>query len=365
MKRIILTGGGTAGHVTPNLALAAELQKRGYEILYIGRKKGIEKDLAEKAGLAYKGIPAGKLRRYLDIKNLIDPFRVLAGCSEAKFIIKKWKPDLVFSKGGFVSTPVVLMAGHQHVPAVIHESDMTPGLANRLCFRAAKRILCNFPETLQYLPEGKGLVSGSPIREELLHGSRSRGLAFTGFSGEKPVLLVIGGSSGSLAINAALREALPVLLPQFDIVHLCGSGNVDEEAARPGYLQHEYINEELPDLFAAADLVLSRAGANAVCELKRLCKPNLLIPLSKEVSRGDQELNAESFRKHGYSMVLEEKDLTPESLTASLKDLYERRDIFRAAMESAGHTDSVRFICDLLDKLYAEKTLKQHEAARR
>ena len=241
MKKIILTGGGTAGHVTPNLALLPSLKEADYEIHYIGSYNGIERKLIENAGIPYDGISSGKLRRYFDLKNFSDPVRVLKGYAEARKLIKKYKPDVVFSKGGFVSVPVVLAAKHYKVPVIIHESDMTPGLANKICIPSAKKVCCNFPETLEYLPKDKAVLTGSPIRQELLQGDRLSGLKYAHLSAEKPVLLVIGGSLGSVIVNHAVRGILTQLLEQFQIIHICGKGNVDESLIGiPGYVQYEY-----------------------------------------------------------------------------------------------------------------------------
>lgn len=270
MKKIILTGGGTAGHVTPNLALCPELKKNGFEINYIGSYNGMEKDLVEKSGIPYYGISSGKLRRYFDLKNFTDPFRVMKGYFEARHLIKKLKPDVVFSKGGFVAVPVVMAASHAGIPVISHESDMTPGLANKLSLAFCTKICCNFPETLQYLPEDKAILTGCPIREELLTGDRESGLKLTGFNSSKPVLLVMGGSLGSVKVNQAVRSILPDLLKDYQIVHLCGKGNLDETlTSMPGYVQYEYMSEPLKHLFAMADIIISRAGANAICEIGR------------------------------------------------------------------------------------------------
>ena len=352
MKKILLTGGGTAGHVTPNIALLPELQRRGYEVLYIGSYEGIEKKLIGDQGIRYYGISSGKLRRYFDLKNFSDPFRVLKGFEEAKSILKKERPDVVFSKGGFVSVPVVIAADRLKIPSVIHESDMTPGLANRLCLNHARKICCNFPETLKNLPAGKALLTGTPIRKELLSGDKEKGRAFCGFHDRLPVILVIGGSLGAASVNENVRRILPKLLPDFQVVHLCGKGKTDESLkGTPGYVQYEYIQEELPDLFALADLVISRAGANAICELKALKKPNLLIPLSASASRGDQILNARSFEKQGFSMVLEEEAITEDVLLQTIHQLYETRQKYTSAMENAQTLDSITQICSLLDSL--------------
>ena len=257
-KKIVLTGGGTAGHVSPNIALLPYLQEAGYEVTYIGSKKGIEKNLIADFGLPYVGISTGKLRRYFDVKNFTDPFRVVNGYREARKFLKKYKPDVVFSKGGFVSVPVVRAAGSLHIPCVIHESDMTPGLANKLCFRAAKKICCNFPETLEMLPKGKAVLTGTPIRGELFTGDKARGLEICGFTADKPVLMIMGGSQGSVSVNNAVRGNLAELLETFQIVHLCGKGHFEEDLKDvKGYCQFEYVKDDLKHLFAAADLLVS------------------------------------------------------------------------------------------------------------
>ena len=349
MKHIVLTGGGTAGHVTPNIALMGRLKEQGYQISYIGSYNGIEKTLIEELGIPYYGISSGKLRRYFDLKNFTDPFRVLKGFSEARKLLKQLKPDVVFSKGGFVTVPVVVAAGRLKIPAIIHESDMTPGLANKLCIPSAVKVCCNFPETKAHLPEGKAVVTGTPIRPELLQGDADKGRAFTGFTSEKPVIMIIGGSLGAQAVNDAIRRILPELLKDFQVVHLCGKGKRDDSKNDlKGYVQYEYIESELADLFAMADIVISRAGANAICELQALKKPNLLIPLSANASRGDQILNARSFEKQGFSMVLEEEAITDEVLLKAVHDLYDHRETYRAAMENAPGQDSISVICDLI-----------------
>ncbi len=351
MKRILLTGGGTAGHVTPNIALLPRLRELGYEISYIGSYNGIEKKLMEDFQVPYYGISSGKLRRYFDPKNFTDPFKVIKGYGEACRIIKKLSPDVLFSKGGFVSVPVVLAANRYHVPAIIHESDMTPGLANKLCIPSAKKVCCNFPETIQYLPANKAVLTGSPIRQELLKGDRLHALRFTGLSANKPVILVMGGSMGAVAVNEALRRILPTLLKEFQVIHLCGAGKLDHSLGHlAGYVQYEYIKDELKDLFALADIVISRAGANAICELLALKKPSLLIPLSAAASRGDQLLNAHSFEKQGFSMVLEEAKITNDALLQAIHTLYQNRTTFSSAMESSSQADSIETIIRLIDE---------------
>lgn len=350
MKKIILTGGGTAGHVTPNLALIPSLQELGYEIHYIGSYQGMERKLIEATGIPYDGISSGKLRRYFDIKNFSDPFRVLKGYGEALKLMKKYKPDVVFSKGGFVAVPVVLAAKHYRIPTIIHESDMTPGLANKLCIPSAQKVCCNFPETLNYLPKEKAVLTGSPIRAELLQGDRLSGLQYTHLSADLPILLVIGGSLGSVIVNTAVRNLLPRLLSHFQVIHICGKGNLDENLiGTKGYVQYEYVDAPLKHLFAASDLVLSRAGANSICEILALRKPNVLIPLSAAASRGDQILNAESFKKQGFSTVLEEEALSEDTLYQAITETYENRASFIHNMEQSPLANAVETVIRLIE----------------
>lgn len=348
-KKIVLTGGGTAGHVTPNLALIPELKKAGYEISYIGSYDGIEKKLIEDFNIPYYGVSTGKLRRYLDPKNFSDPFRIIKGFAEAKKILKKLRPDVVFSKGGFVSVPVVRAAGSLKIPCIIHESDITPGLANKLCIPVAEKVCCNFPETLQYIPESKSILTGTPIRSELTEGSRSRAKELCGFNDDKPVVMVFGGSQGAGSINKIIRTALPKLLTNYQIIHICGKDKMDNLLLnQPGYKQFEYLKEDLKDVFALADVVISRAGANSICELLALRKPNLLIPLPATASRGDQLLNAASFESQGFSLVIREEDLDEKSLMETLQKLYNERQSFIDAMNKSSQMQPALTIMKLI-----------------
>ncbi|WP_349673960.1 undecaprenyldiphospho-muramoylpentapeptide beta-N-acetylglucosaminyltransferase [Lacrimispora sp.] len=355
MKKIILTGGGTAGHVTPNLALIPSLKEKNYEIRYIGSYQGIERKLIENAQIPYSGISTGKFRRYFDIKNFTDPFRVIKGFGEALKLIKSYKPDIVFSKGGFVAVPVVLAAKHLKIPVIIHESDMTPGLANRICIPAATRVCCNFPETLSYLPKNKAILTGSPIRKELLEGDRMTGLKYARLNDNKPVILIIGGSLGSVTVNNAIRGILPKLLNNYQIIHICGKGNLDESLAGVhGYVQYEYVDAPLKHLFAAADLMISRAGANAICEILALRKLNILIPLSAAASRGDQILNARSFSKQGFSYLLEEESLNGDTLLQAITDTFANRQTYLSKMESSELHDAVNTIIVMIENLVSK-----------
>ena len=348
-KRIVFTGGGTAGHVTPNIALMEPLLREGWDVHYIGSESGMEKKLvAAIEGVTYHAISTGKLRRYFSWQNFVDPFRVLKGCFQAKKLIRGLQPDVIFSKGGFVSVPVVLGAGK--VPVVAHESDFSPGLSNRIAARFTDTVCVSFEDTLPHVPHGKGVFTGTPIRPALYEGSRTRALAFTGLAGTKPVLLVMGGSLGAQKLNELLRAALPVLNETFDVVHLCGKGKNDCNCVVCGYTQYEYIDKELPDLFALSDVVLSRAGANSVFELLALNKPSVLVPLTSSSTRGDQLLNAIYFEKKGYAMVINQDTATTESLVFAIQSVYENRAQYTKVMCEDTRSDGTDAILDIIRK---------------
>ena len=349
MKKIVLTGGGTAGHVTPNIALIPYLKEEGYEIYYIGSKGGMEEELIKKCGIPYYGISSGKLRRYFDKKNFSDVFKVVKGIFQAKYIIHKIKPDVVFSKGGFVAVPVVIGAHMNKVNVVCHESDITPGLANKLAMPFAKAVCTTFPEAVNHIKDNKGIYTGTPIRDMLFNGNREKGLELCDFSGNKPVMLIMGGSQGSVKVNNSIRELLNKLLPKYDIVHLCGKGNADENLKdRAGYKQFEYISEELPDIFAMSDFVVSRAGSNAICEFLALHKPMLLIPLGKNASRGDQILNAQSFKKQGFAEVIDEEKMTKGSLFDAINNLYDNRETYIENMKKSKAAEGNKAVMEII-----------------
>jgi len=332
-KRIILTGGGTAGHVTPNLALIPKLEEMGFKIHYVGRKSGIERELVEKTDVPYYGISAGKLRRYFDLRNISDVLLVAAGFVQSLFLVRKLRPQVVFSKGGFVSCPMVWAAWLNRVPVIIHESDLTPGLANKLSAPFAERVCFSFPETEQTIPPEKAVFTGIPIRGSLLMGDDVKGREICAFTDSKPVVIVSGGSQGAESINRTVRAGLDRLLKQFNLCHICGQGGLDATlVSRPGYKQFEYVDEELPHLLAIADVVVTRAGATTIFELLELRKPNLLIPLTLGQSRGDQILNARSFEKRGFSQVLMEEDLSVDTLAAAILQVYAERETMLATM---------------------------------
>ncbi|MBR6187010.1 MAG: undecaprenyldiphospho-muramoylpentapeptide beta-N-acetylglucosaminyltransferase [Clostridia bacterium] len=357
MKRIVLTGGGTAGHVTPHLAILPHLLKEGYEVHYIGTEEGIEHKMMTLEGVQYHAVKSGKLRRYFDVKNFTDPFRVIFGAFQSAHLMGRIKPDVCFSKGGFVSVPVVIGAWLHRVPVVCHESDLTPGLANKICSKFAKRIATTFPECADTLGE-KAVCTGTPMRPQLFSGSREKGLALTGFSGKKPVLMMMGGSIGAQRVNEALRAALPRLLEKMDVLHLTGSGNLEKSLnTLPGYRQFEFLSAELPDALACADLILSRAGSNAICEFQALKKPMLLVPYPKGASRGDQILNAESFRKRGLCHVLLQENMTPDTLYDAILKLMEDQDSLIRALTAAPPADGTMKVLQLIHE--AEKKGKK------
>ncbi|MED3624701.1 undecaprenyldiphospho-muramoylpentapeptide beta-N-acetylglucosaminyltransferase [Neobacillus thermocopriae] len=349
-KTIVFTGGGSAGHVTPNLAIINEI-KDDWNIHYIGSKKGIEKELISKINIPYHSISSGKLRRYIDFENVIDVFRVLKGCLDARRILKKLKPDLVFSKGGFVSVPVIIAARSLKIPIFIHESDMTPGLANKFSQRFATKIFTSFEETEKFFPKNKVKAIGSPIRKEVLNGSAERGRRFLGFDQRRPILTIMGGSLGAKRINETVREALSQLTEKYQIVHLCGKNNVDESLADiSGYKQFEYVHEELSDILAATDLVITRGGSNAIFEFLALNIPMLIIPLGLKQSRGDQILNARAFEEKGFSLTLEEENLTSESLIKYLEMLEIKEEEIRGKMKASQQGEALKTLVTEINK---------------
>ena len=360
MPKVLLTGGGTAGHVTPNIALFPYLKEKGFDIEYIGSYEGIERELIEPFGVPYTGIATGKMRRYLSAKNVSDVFRVIKGTGEAKKYMKEKKPDVVFSKGGFVAVPVVWAAASCKIPVVIHESDLSPGLANKLCYSKANVICYNFPETEKYLNDAgcadKAVRTGLPIRDGLKDGSPEKGRELCGFTGEKPVLVVIGGSLGAVHVNNAVRATLPQLLEKFQVAHICGEGKTDETLdGTPGYKQFGYLNKELADVLAASDILISRAGANAIWEIVALHKPAVLIPLGTAASRGDQILNAQSFKEQGFAEVLTEEELSTESLFGAVCSVYENREKYIAAMKDAGTHNAAAQVADIIAAQLADQ----------
>lgn len=321
--RIVFTGGGTAGHVTPNLPLITTALSQGFQVHYLGSKNSVEEEMIKRMNWPFHPVLSGKLRRYFSFKTLSDPFKVLAGIGQAYFLLRRLKTDLVFSKGGFVAFPVVVAAWLNRIPVIAHESDKTPGLANRLSFPFVNKICVNFEETKSlFKKKNKVIVTGTPIREDLFKGDKEAGLKHCQFHDKKPCILVMGGSLGSQRLNEIIRQSLPLLNQQYQVIHLCGRGKLDHSLEKnKEYCQFEYANENLADLFAAASLVISRSGANALYEILALRKPHVLIPLPLKVSRGDQIENAHYFENHGISFVINDERLSQTSLMTAIDEI--------------------------------------------
>lgn len=336
MSKIAFTGGGTVGHVSVNLSLIPTALEKGHQVFYIGSKNGIEREMIESqlSNIKYYPISSGKLRRYLSFENAKDVFKVLKGILEARRVLKKEKPDLLFSKGGFVSVPVVIAARSLNIPTIIHESDLTPGLANKISLKFSKKIYTTFEDTLKYLPKDKADFVGATIREDLKEGNQQKGYEITGFDSDKKVLLVMGGSLGSKKLNDIIRENLEALLHDYQIIHLTGHGLVDESYKQKGYIQYEFVKEELTHLLSITDTVVSRAGSNAIYEFLTLRIPMLLIPLGLDQSRGDQIDNAKYFESKGYGKMIPEDQLTQFKLLEQLKQIESHRTDITHQMES-------------------------------
>tara|TARA_B100000315_G_scaffold236949_1_gene253275 strand:+ start:3960 stop:5036 length:1077 start_codon:yes stop_codon:yes gene_type:complete len=332
VSRILFTGGGSAGHVIPALPVVRACLDRGDTVDFIGSHSGLEQRLVEGMGVRYHGITTGKLRRYFSVANLVDAFRVLGGCWQAFRMLGRISPDVVFSKGGFVSFPVVIAAWLRRIPVVAHESDYSPGLANRLSMPFIEVLCTNFLETCPARFKGRVVHSGTPVRRELMEGSAVRARERLGVPPDRGVLVVTGGSLGADALNAVVREALDALLKGFDVVHVCGEGKATGLKQR-GYHEFEYVGEGWGDLLAAADVVVSRAGANALFELLTLAKPMLLVPLPARASRGDQIENAEFARVHGYAEVIAESELDAASLCECVEKIFRARPDWLRSLE--------------------------------
>ena len=352
-RTIVLTGGGTAGHVTPNLALAPLLMERGFRIEYVGSKDGIERSLCEEAGISYHSIATGKLRRYASWQNLIDPFRLLQGIAQAVSLLGKLDVRLVFSKGGFVGVPVVVGAKLKGIPSVLHESDLSPGLANRLCIPLASRICVSYAETLASLPKNANAQhTGTPIRRSLLEGDRTRGIERFEIFGDRPTILVFGGSLGAIAINDSVRELVRLGSNDLQFIHVCGAGNLDPQLDDyPSYRQFEYLHSEFADALACCDLVISRGGANSLAELAATRKPAIIVPLPLDVSRGDQIENAQRHAQKGYGVVLAQSELSAVRLRKEIEETLARKEELTAAMQRDSLLDSAERLASLIEEL--------------
>lgn len=354
MKKIVLTGGGTTGHVSVNLALIPRLLQDGWEIYYIASENGIERELVKDLDLTYIPISTGKLRRYLSFENVKDVFRVIKGIFQSIHRIRKIKPDICFSKGGFVSVPVVIGSFFNRVPVICHESDLTPGLANKLSQPFSKMVMVTFPDTVKYIKNDKGYYIGPVIRDDLKNGNKNRAKEFFGIKNDRPTILVMGGSLGAQGLNNSIVNNLDLLLRKYNVIHGVGKGNLREDINKEGYYQIEYIREELKDVLDLADVVVSRSGSNAIFEFLYYKIPMLLIPLPMTASRGDQIENAQSFEENGYGKMIQQEDLNEKNLLETIDYLYENRYIYKENMSSFVFNDAVDLIYDKI-KEYKKK----------
>ena len=352
MSKVVCTGGGSAGHVVPTLPVMEYLIARSWQVVYIGSRSGLEERLVEPLGVAFHSITTGKLRRYWSIDNLFDCFRVPVGVVQAIRILRKEDPDVVFSKGGYVAFPIVVAAWLFRIPVVAHESDVSPGLANRLCFWFVDSLCVNFDSTRATVR--RLVVTGTPIRKALLEGNAESGRERLGFREKLPIILVVGGSLGALRLNRLIRETLDQLTIEFNVVHVCGPGNVDATRVNDSrYRQLEYVDDGWGDVLACADVVVSRAGANSVVELLSLNKPNILVPIPATVSRGDQIENAEVARSEGYSTVLREDELNVEMLTRTIREVFSGRSFWRKRLSKFRSKDSLALIISEIERAIA------------
>ena len=343
MTRAVVTGGGSAGHVVPALPIIEALKARDWGITYIGSDSGLEEQLVAPLGVPYVGVRPGKLRRYWSFENVIDAFRVPLSILHAFRVLRRIRPDVVFSKGGFVAFPVVVAAWLRRIPVVAHESDLSPGLANRLTLPFIASLCVNFDTT--GVNARRVVHTGTPVRESLVRGDRDRGLAAAGFSGDRPVLAVFGGSLGAERLNHIVRDALPSLTQTFDVLHVCGAGKVDPAYLETaGYEQRDFVGTEWGDMLASADVVVSRSGANSLYELLILRKPNLLVPLPASASRGDQIENAAFAASRGFSMVVAEADLTSALLVDRVTALRDEAPTWQERLHAFQAPDSTGLI---------------------
>lgn len=354
MKKIIFTGGGSAGHVTLNLALIPWFIKNGWQVFYIGSINGMEEELIKKfPEVSYYGIPAGKLRRYFSWQNFTDMAKIPLGCLKAYFLIRKINPDLIFSKGGFVSFPVVVGGFLNRKKIFMHESDITPGLANKMSLPFVTTFFTTFPETVNAVKNKKKTVCIGPVLSaRLFNGSKENGASIAGFSPAKPVIMVIGGSLGAKSLNDAVKQNLNALLKKYQIIHIAGKNGFDPSVKAEGYIQYEYVDEPLKDFMALADVVISRAGSNSIFELASLQKPMILVPLPAASSRGEQSLNAKNFQKKGYCEIIQDEDIAnPDILLPTLDNVYGSRASYIKNMQTNPvATTSVDALCQTITK---------------
>ncbi|MDA2287547.1 MULTISPECIES: undecaprenyldiphospho-muramoylpentapeptide beta-N-acetylglucosaminyltransferase [Bacillus cereus group] len=350
-KKILFTGGGTAGHVMINIVLIPKFMEKGWGVEYIGTQNGIEKLLVQ--NVKYNIVSTGKLRRYWDLENFKDPFKIIKGCIQSYKLMKRIKPDVIFSAGGFVSVPVVIGAWMNKVPVIIREPDSTLGLANKIALPFTTKLCTTFPQTGENVSNEKKVYVGPVVREEIERGNVLRGRSYCKFKQDKPVLLIMGGSQGAQWINDMVRKSLETLLLNFNIVHMCGKGKVDSSVGMEGYMQFEYIGEELPHILNMASVVVSRAGSTAISELLFLKKPMLLIPLTNSSSRGDQVLNAEYFSRQGYAEVILQDRVSTNTFIHAVNKLYTNKERYIQNMNGYKKTNNegIHQLIDIINEV--------------
>ncbi len=352
MPKIIFTGGGSAGHITLNLALIPWFIERKWDVVYVGSKGGMEEELLKQfPSVRYKSVLTGKLRRYFSLKNVADMVKIPLGCLQACAIIHQEKPDIIFSKGGFVSFPVVVGGFVNRKKIFMHESDITPGLANKLSLPFVNTFFTTFPETVNSVKQ-KNKVScvGPVLSDRLFNGDAVAGAKFAGLENGKKTIMVIGGSLGAKSLNNAVAQNLLELLKNYQVIHIAGKSGYNPELKGKGYAQFEYVDKELKDLLALADIVISRAGSNSIFELASLCKPMVLVPLPNTSSRGEQTLNAQSFVKKGYAEIIKDEDIAkPDILFPMLKKIYAEKEKYIAEMQqNPVKTTTVDTLCGII-----------------
>jgi UDP-N-acetylglucosamine--N-acetylmuramyl-(pentapeptide) pyrophosphoryl-undecaprenol N-acetylglucosamine transferase len=349
--RVVFTGGGSGGHVFSNVAILHELLSKGVcvtsDLAYVGTKSGFERSVIQEMSIMYRGIDSGKYRRYFSWKNAFDLVHVLIGFFQSVWFMRRWRPDVLFSKGGYVSLPVVVAGWMLRVPVVIHESDVYPGLANRIAARFATVICLSTRETERYFLGKKTMLTGIPLRSDLRNGSSDRARQMTGLVEHLPVVLFMGGGNGDAVINALLEKFLPKLLTAFQVIHLSGSSTQPKVVHR--YARFPFLSSEMADVYALADLVVSRAGATTLAEIAELHKPYILFPMPKGCSRGEQVLNARIFANdHGYGAAYEEKDCGSLDLFQCISDFLAKNHDARTPLSDASGNSSASIVAKLL-----------------
>lgn len=357
--RILISGGGTGGHIYPALAVARELRDSyGAELLYIGDRNGLETEIVPRAGIPFDAISAGKLRRYLSARTFSDLGRVPLGMMQALGHVRRFKPHAAFTSGGYVSVPAGIAARVNGVPLLMHQQDVPPNLANRLLTPAATRISVSFPDSLRYFPARRTSLAGNPVRDEILRLAGAGSAAYKpqfGFVPTLPVVLVTGGSQGARHINQVVAQALPALLPHCQVLHISGRLTFDETRTaadqqlatapdlRARYQLYPYLDAEMPAALAACDVVLCRSGAATLAELAIVGRPSVLIPLPPGFTGSPQAVNAEMFCRAGAAVMALDRDLTAERLQSLLLPLLAdaaRRAAMGDAARALGHPNA-------------------------